>query len=57
MQLFVMIKWPESQFLQDQIWFDECFLLNDEEGLVKYGPATYFVPFDRWEELKAQLLL
>lgn len=49
---YVLVQWPESQLLMDQIWFDECILMNDENHLEEIGSAAYFVPKERMVELE-----
>jgi hypothetical protein len=47
----VLIKWPQSQILMEQEWFDECILYNDDNDLDHFddiGPQAYFVPKKRW---------
>lgn len=51
---FVIVQWPESQDLMEQPWFHECHLINDENGLKKYGSAAYFVPEDRFYSISCQ---
>lgn len=41
---FVVIQWPEIQYLMDLDGFKEnSHLINDEEGLNKYGSSAYFI--------------
>jgi hypothetical protein len=49
MQIYVLIGWPESQFLMEYDWFDECILMNDETHLETVGSSAYFVPIDRYK--------
>jgi len=47
----VLIKWPQSQILMEQEWFDECILYNDDNDLDYFddiGTQVYFVPKKRW---------
>ena len=41
---FVIIEFPEIQELQDISGFEKnAFLINNDEGLEKYGGSAYFV--------------
>ena len=48
---YILVCWPESQILMEQIWFDECILMNDEKHLQEIGSSAYFVPENRHNEL------
>ena len=40
MDKYIIVTWPESQnFIGEK----NCHLINDEEGLAKYGSCAYFV--------------
>ena len=54
MEKYVLVCWPESQMLMDVEWFDECILMNDMEHLADIGSSAYFVPEDRYLELKSK---
>ena len=43
-EAYVIVKWPESQELMEEDWFDEEAVL-DVEG--KFGDSAYFVPLKR----------
>ena len=51
---YILVCWPESQILMEQIWFDECILMNDENHLQEIGSFAYFVPENRHNELSSQ---
>lgn len=52
MTKYVVIRWPESQILHDQVWFeDEVFLINSDNGFAMFGPDAYFIPEERYKEL------
>lgn len=53
---YILVCWPESQILMEQIWFDECFLMNDENHLQEIGSSAYFVPENRLNELQLNSL-
>ena len=41
---FVIVEWPESQYLMDLPGFKEnCCLANDEVFVEEYGSSAYFV--------------
>lgn len=41
---YYVIRYPESQDLQDLEGFDDnAFLIEDEKGLKIFGPSAYFV--------------
>ena len=55
MENYIVVTWPESQSLMDYDWFeDECELINTKKGIDKYGSAAYYVPIDRYNEIKNQ---
>ena len=43
MNKYILVEWPESQYLMDKPWFNECLLLNPDEpnGI---GSSCYMVP-------------
>ena len=44
---YVVVTWPEIQHYMGLPGFDEnAFLVNDEEGLEKFGSSAYFVDED-----------
>lgn len=48
---FYVIKFPESQELQDLDGFDDnAFLVNDEKGLEIFGSSAYFVNKEWYNE-------
>jgi hypothetical protein len=51
METFILVTWPESQFLMEEEWFEECILMNDENHYDEYGSSAYFVPASRYKEL------
>ena len=54
METYVIVQWPDVQSLMDFDWFqDECHLINDENGVEKYGSSAYFVPKNRIDSLKS----
>lgn len=47
-EVYIIVTWPESQ---DFIGKHNCHLINDEEGLIKYGSSAYFVRKDVYDRL------
>ena len=45
MERYVLVRWPESQHLMEQEWFDECVLAISIES------SAYFVPEERYNLL------
>ena len=46
--LYVAVRWPESQALMEEEWFREEAILDTES---KLGDSTYLIPLSRLEEL------
>ena len=38
---YVLVQWPETQELMDELWFDEHASLADFN---KFGNSAYFIP-------------
>src|SRR5690606_36263154 len=53
---YILVCWPESQILMEQVWFDECILINDENHLEEIGSSAYVVPENRYNELRLNSL-
>ena len=49
---YILVSWAKSQILMEQVWFDECILMNDENHLQEIGSSAYFVPENRYNELQ-----
>lgn len=47
LDVYVLVKWPESQLLMEEEWFNECILAQDIEGHTEVGSSAYFVPANR----------
>ena len=44
---YIIVQWPESQYLFDvDNWQEHCYLINDDNGLNKFGSSAYFVEED-----------
>ena len=47
MDKYIVVCWPEIQFLFEEEGFDEnAYLINDEKGIDDFGSSAYFVNFD-----------
>ncbi len=44
---YILLRFPESQDIMDQDWFNECFLADDID---MFGSSAYFVPEERYKE-------
>lgn len=50
---YVLVTWPESQTFMNFPWFrKECILHNAFEGQ-EYLDSAYFIPEERYKEVKA----
>lgn len=44
MNEYIVIQWPESQYLAELEGFiDNCYLINDKKGINTFGSLAYFV--------------
>lgn len=44
MNKYVIVEWPDIQFLMTESGFNEhACLINDDEWVSKYGSSAYFV--------------
>ena len=50
MNKYILVTWPESQYLMDKPWFNECLLVQDIEGHEEAGSSAYMVPENKYEE-------
>jgi len=46
--IYILVTWPESQYFIGQ---KNCHLVNDTEGLIKYGSSAYFVRKDVFDKI------
>jgi hypothetical protein len=53
--VYVLIRWPESQLLMDEDWFDKECHLADLERDPEVGNSAYFVPMKRIKFLQSKL--
>lgn len=52
MNKYTVITWPENKGLINHPRFEECHLIDDENGIELFGEHAYFVPTDLADELK-----
>lgn len=44
MNKYVIVEWPDIQFLMNKFGFNEhAYLINDDKWVSKYGFSAYFV--------------
>lgn len=53
--IYMLVKWPESQLIMDEEWFDKECHLADMERDPDVGSSAYFVPVKRLNELETKL--
>jgi hypothetical protein len=53
--IYMLIKWPESQLLMDEDWFDKECHLADMVKDPEVGNSAYFVPVKRMTVLEEKL--
>lgn len=53
---YSLVCWPESQMLIEEVWFNECILMNDKNHLQEIGSSAYFVPENRINETELNSL-
>jgi hypothetical protein len=41
---YILVEWPDSQYLTEMDWFDKCISMTDEKHLDKLNQPSYFVP-------------
>jgi hypothetical protein len=41
---YILVEWPDSQYLMEMDWFDKCILMNDENQIENFGSSAYFIP-------------
>ena len=51
---YLVICWPESQMLSEYSddWQEHCSLINDENGLRRFGSCAYMVEYDWYRQFK-----
>jgi hypothetical protein len=53
--VYLLVKWPESQVIMDEEWFDKECHLADMERDPSVGSSAYFVPMNRVRHLESKL--
>jgi hypothetical protein len=53
--VYLLVKWPESQVIMDEEWFDKECHLADSERDSDIGNSAYFVPMRRVRILESKL--
>lgn len=48
---YVLVQWPESQYLMEHPRFKECIFCQDLDGHEEVGSSAYMVPADLYREL------
>ena len=48
---YILVEWPESQYLMENERFHECLFVTDIEGHDEVGPSAYMCPEDLFEEI------
>lgn len=51
MNKYVLVQWPESQYLMEHERFHECLLVQDIDGHDEVGSSAYMCPEDLYKEL------
>ena len=48
---YILVQWPESQFLMDHERFNECLFVENIEGHEDVGSSAYMCPEDLYNEI------
>ena len=48
---YILVLWPNSQYLMGHERFNECLLVQDIEGHEEVGSCAYMCPEDLYEEI------
>ena len=48
---YVLVQWPDSQELMDNLRFNECLFVQDTPGHKEVGPLAYMCPEDLYNEI------
>jgi hypothetical protein len=51
MPLYVLVKFPESQFLMDNPRFNECIFVVNIPNHIDVGSSAYMCPKDLYDEI------
>ncbi len=50
---YTIVHWPDNLKLNDHPRFEECLLIDDENGVELFGEHAYYVPTDLADELQS----
>ena len=53
MDKYILVQWPESQYLMEHERFNECLFVQDIEGHDEVGSSAYMCPEDLYDEIFA----
>lgn len=48
---YILVQWPESQFLMEHPRFNECLLISNIDGHRDVGSSAYMCPESIYEEV------
>ena len=48
---YILVQWPESQYLMEHPKFHECLLIQDIDGHDEVGSSAYMCPEDLYNEV------
>jgi hypothetical protein len=48
---YILVQWPESQYLMENPRFSECIFCIDIDGHSEVGSSAYMCPEDLWNEI------
>lgn len=48
---YILVQWPESQYLMEHKRFHECLFVQDIEGHDVVGSSAYMCPEDLYNEI------
>lgn len=51
MAKYILVQWPDSQYLMEHRRFDECIFAHDLEGHVEVGSSAFMCPEDLYGEI------
>lgn len=55
---YTVVTWPDIQYYMSEPGFDDnSFLINDEEGIEKFGSSAYFVDTAWLKKIDKKLFL
>lgn len=51
---YILVQWPDSQYLMDNSRFDECIFVMDLPSHETVGDSAYMCPEDLYNEIFKQ---